>query len=168
MFRAPSWSKGVSPDEEYDGETNGQDDAWYARHASFLSGAVLRKNGTFGFMRRVELQNVNKMPAAPRVKKNVLWNTRGHLDDFTGACTYQMISESCALTLCAALHWRSRGRAAGGNNGREKRADSSCAAGSIPSPHYDLHLTLFAKANRTGRNWFSHIRLVDGRRVNIA
>ena len=40
--------KGVSPNEEYDGEANSQDEAWYARHASLLSGAELRKNSTFG------------------------------------------------------------------------------------------------------------------------
>jgi len=39
-------------------------------------------------MRREELQSVNKMRPVLRVKKNVPWNTRASLDDFTVACTY--------------------------------------------------------------------------------
>ena len=80
-------SKGVSPNEEYDGQANGQDDAWYARHASLLSGAVLRKNGTFDSCAAKKSRYVNKMPAVPQVKKNVPWNTTLRVDNFTGACT---------------------------------------------------------------------------------
>jgi hypothetical protein len=68
--------KGVSPNEEYDGEANGQDEACYAGHASLLSGAGLGTNGTFDSCAALNSQIVNKMPAVLRVGKNVPWNTR--------------------------------------------------------------------------------------------